>query len=367
MLMKAGLSLLAASIVFAISITLFMQISPQFGASPQGDHLERIRTSPNYSAGRFQNLMETRMDLNLKSGLSVMKEWIFSDNARKPTNPLPVGFGESVPDNGHNPFVTWYGHSTVMLEMEGKKILIDPMLGSASSPVSFLSRRFKYQRPIDIDGLPEIDAVVISHDHYDHLDYPTIKAIKNRVGHFYTPLGVGAHLRKWGVDASRITELDWWEATQMEGIQLIAAPARHFSGRGINDRDKTQWASWVLLGTEYRVYFSGDSGYGPHFSEIGDRFGPFDFAMIECGQYNEKWQVIHMMPEESVQACIDVGGKVMMPIHWGAFNLSLHAWTDPVVRATAEAQRVGISIATPVIGQRFSIHRPVPDAVWWSQ
>jgi L-ascorbate metabolism protein UlaG (beta-lactamase superfamily) len=239
------------------------------------------------------------------------------------------------------------------------------MLGVSPSPVSFISKRFPYERAIDLESLPDIDAIVISHDHYDHLDYPTIKILKDRVGRFFTPLGVGSHLMRWGVDEISITELDWWESSKIGGIQLIATPARHFSGRGTGDRNKTQWASWVFKGQDHRIYFSGDGGYANHFKAIGEKYGPFDFAMIECGQYNEKWKAIHMMPEESVQACIDVQGRVMMPIHWGAFNLALHTWTDPVVRARAEASKKGVVMSTPLIGQRFSIHHDIPAEKWW--
>ena len=266
-------------------------------------------------------------------------------------------------------YVTWYGHSAILLEIEGKRILIDPMLGPAASPVPFLTKRFEYEDPIDLDDIVDIDAVLISHDHYDHLDYPTISKIKDKVGHFYTALAVGEHLKHWGISSDKITELDWWQTSKIGHIELVATPARHFSGRGVTDRNKTQWASWVILGRHNRVYFSGDSGYAPHFSEIGDKYGPFDFTMMECGQYNEMWEAIHMMPEQTIQAHIDLKGKIMMPIHWGAFNLSLHDWTDPIERAKAEADRLGVTLLSPYIGDRFVIEKEGPEepnANWWS-
>ena len=254
-----------------------------------------------------------------------------------------------------------------MLEMDRLTLFLDPMLGSASSPVSFMSKRFKYEKPIDINSVPKLDAVILSHDHYDHLDYPTIMKLKERVTHFYTPLGVGSHLKRWGIDESIITELDWWESVEIGNLKLIAAPARHFSGRGLSDRNKTQWASWIINGANERIYFSGDSGYGPHFKEIGDKFGPFDFAMIECGQYNELWEAIHMMPEQTIQASLDLGANQMMPIHWSAFNLSLHSWTEPVVRASKAAHKHNVKMITPIIGEQFSPAFSKASNFWWSE
>ena len=239
------------------------------------------------------------------------------------------------------------------------------MLGNAAAPVSFMTNRFAYEVPIDLESIPHVDAIILSHDHYDHLDYPSIMKLKDKVDHFFTPLGVGSHLIRWGVDESKITELDWWESKTIDNIQLVATPARHFSGRGISDRNKTQWASWAIIGEKERIFFSGDSGYGPHFKEIGEKYGPFDFAMMECGQYNERWEAIHMMPEQTIQASIDVKSNLMMPIHWSAFNLSLHSWTDPVERAVKAAQTQGVNILTPQIGLRFSPGLEIKNEFWW--
>ncbi len=250
--------------------------------------------------------------------------------------------------------------------MEGKRILLDPMLGPAASPVPIFGKRFALEQPIDIRQFTRIDAVLISHDHYDHLDYRTIRRLKKHVRHFYVPLGVGSHLRRWGVDPRRITELDWWDSVEIDGIQLTATPAQHFSGRGLSDRNRTLWASWAIRGSHQNIFFSGDSGYGPHFKEIGDRLGPFDFTMMECGQYNEKWASIHAMPEESVQGNIDLRGKVMMPIHWGSLQLAVHTWTDPVERATTEAALRGVRLVTPMIGESFLVEENIPSTPWWT-
>ena len=359
-----GLVLLV--LILFLSIMTFMNISPQFGAAPSGTHLEKISKSSNYGSKQFENLIPTTMDMNFRKGMGVMYEWIFNTSGREPDKALPSLFNKTsnqYPDSLSK--ITWYGHSAVLLEIDGKKILIDPMLGNAAAPVSFMTNRFAYEVPIDLESIPHVDAIILSHDHYDHLDYPSIMKLKDKVDHFFTPLGVGSHLIRWGVDESKITELDWWESKTIDNIQLVATPARHFSGRGISDRNKTQWASWALIGEKERIFFSGDSGYGPHFKEIGEKYGPFDFAMMECGQYNERWEAIHMMPEQTIQASIDVKSNLMMPIHWSAFNLSLHSWTDPVERAVKAAQTQGVNILTPQIGLRFSPGLEIKNEFWW--
>lgn len=362
--MIIGLAL--AVVVLILSIIAFIKFAPQFGAPPDGTHLGTISQSSNYGKDQFKNLIPTNMDLDFKSGMGVMYEFMFKTGKREPDKPLPVQF-DNDPNHKSDSLavITWYGHSAILLEIDGKNILIDPMLGPAASPVSFMTKRFNYESPIDLESIQEIDAIIISHDHYDHLDYYSIMKLKDKVGHFYTALGVGSHLQRWGIEQSRITELDWWESADIDRIQIVATPARHFSGRGITDRNKTQWASWVIAGEREKIYFSGDSGYGPHFKEIGEKYGPFDFAMMECGQYNERWEAIHMLPEQTIQASMDVRCKAMMPIHWGAFNLSLHSWTDPVERALKAAQLQGVNIITPEIGQRFSPGVMGDYNTWW--
>lgn len=215
-----------------------------------------------------------------------------------------------------------------------------------------------------MENLKNIDAIVISHDHYDHLDFESVKQLLPHTKKFYTALGVGSHLKRWGVPSSKIVELDWWQNSALENLTLTATPSRHFSGRTFSDRNKTQWASWVIEGKYNKIYFSGDSGYGPHFKSIGQKLGPFDFAMVECGQYNENWSAIHMMPEQSAQVGLDLDAKVIMPIHWGEFDLSLHSWTDPIERVTEAAKNLNQPIIHPRIGLRFEISE-MPDDRWW--
>ena len=349
------------------AVALFIRYAPQFGASPAGEHLEQLKKSKNYNGSEFQNLVTTEMNMNAGQIASTLYKWLFEDNGKKPKNPLPTQLNLSQEeDHDSITHVTWYGHSAILLEIDGKNLLIDPMLGPAASPVPFLSKRFPYREPIELDNLPEIDAVIISHDHYDHLDYPSISYLKDKAKHFFVPLGVGAHLREWEVEAGKITELDWWQSASFQGLELVATPARHFSGRKFNDRNKTLWASWVILGAQHKIFFSGDGGYFNGFKEIGEKYGPFDFTMIECGQYNKNWAAIHMMPEESVQANIDVRGKLMMPIHWGAFNLSLHSWKEPVERMLQKARQENVAVVFPIIGHKLNVSLP-PEGVtqWW--
>ncbi len=241
------------------------------------------------------------------------------------------------------------------------------MLGPAAAPHVFLGpNRFNKELPIAIEDLPEIDAVIFSHDHYDHLDHPTILKIKDKVGHFYVPLGLGSHLKSWGVSENKITELKWWDEVDFEGLKFVCTPARHFSGRGLTNRNTTLWASWVIQGNHHNIYFSGDGGYWSGFKEIGDKYGPFDLCMMECGAYNEMWHNIHMMPEETAQATLDLQGRLLMPIHWGAFNLSLHDWDDPAKRVSVKAKELGLPLLTPIIGEEVIIPSYIPNNNWWT-
>lgn len=358
------ITIVSIIVVFMTTYLLFMQFAPQIGAPPSGEYLEKIKNSPNYKNGIFVNQVPTNMEFGIARGLKII--WgIITARGTVPKKPLPTRFSASSGLADSLTRITWFGHSAFLLEMEGKRILLDPMLGSAASPIPVFARRFPYEQSIDLKLITDIDAVLFSHDHYDHLDYSTVMNIKDEVRHFYVPLGVGSHLRRWGVKDEDITELDWWDEVKMAEFTLAAAPARHFSGRGTKDSKKTLWASWIIRGEETNLYFSGDGGYGTHFKEIGERYGPFDFAMIECGQYNEQWANIHMMPEESAQAGVDVQTKTMMPIHWSAFSLSLHPWREPAERVAAKAEELDIDITYPYIGQKIVIGGEYPKEKWW--
>jgi len=313
------------------------------------------------------NLVKTEM---AAPDLSITLEFFKSDPARSPAKDVDVQKLDSLEIEDYRSRatrITWFGHSAFLLEMQGQVILLDPMLGETPSPHPWLgSSRYSRSLPLSLDELPQIDAVLFSHDHYDHLDYPTIKKIKDKVRMFYVPLGLDNHLIRWGVEPARIQAGDWWESFDFEGITFTAAPARHFSGRGITDRNSTLWCSWIIEGKKDKIYFSGDGGYGPHFKKIGEQYGPFDLALLECGQYNLAWQDIHMMPEETVQAGIDVRAKWMIPIHWGAFTLSLHSWTDPIERASAKAKELGVNLSSPRIGEAVVLGKnKYPTYAWW--
>ncbi|MEP2671416.1 MAG: MBL fold metallo-hydrolase [Cyclobacteriaceae bacterium] len=365
-----GLFIVGIALLLFLVGFIFMQLSPQFGGKPSKASIARYEKSGHYENGVFVNEIPTSMEMGFGKMMSVLKDYIAGVPNNAPKHPLPVQSIDSLdivnrPDTTTR--VTWFGHSAFLLEIQGKNILIDPMFGDTPSPHPWLGRsRFTNGLPIEIEKLPKIDAVIFSHDHYDHLDYGSILKLKDKVGQFYTPLGIGNHLSAWGVPPENIHELNWWDEIKHEDLTFKCAPARHFSGRGLGDRFSTLWASWVIQGTSHNIYFSGDSGYGPHFKTIGEKYGPFDFAMMECGQYDTRWDNIHMMPEETAQAAVDVNAKLFMPIHWGAFVLALHTWKDPIERVTKKAEELGMPISTPQIGEPIILElAEKPQSRWW--
>ncbi len=363
-----GLGIGGVIILAVIIIAIFLNTSPQFGGKPNKEELLSYKATGHYKKGKFQNLTETKMDMSFSNFTGMMKDFIKGNPNTEPSFDLPVVHVDSIDvDTTHENRLIWFGHSAFLLQLDSKNILIDPMLGDCPSPHPWVGKkRYNKELPIEIEQLPQIDAIIISHDHYDHLDYPSIKQLKDKTSKFYVPLGVGAHLRSWGVDSSKIEEMDWWNETNLDNIQLAFVPSRHFSGRGITDNSSTLWGSWVINGSKQKVYFSGDGGYSPHFTEIGEKYGPFDFAMMECGQYNKRWSDIHMFPEETAQAAYDVQARIMMPIHWGAFTLALHDWNDPVKRVVRKANELEVPITVPMIGQSISLDKVSAQIEeWW--
>ncbi|MBC3846341.1 MBL fold metallo-hydrolase [Winogradskyella echinorum] len=363
------LSIVIIIAAIALVAVLFIQFSPQFGGKASDEAIATYKTSKNYKEGVFKNTNDVKLDMSLKDMGKALIGFFKSQPNTKPDHDLPLAKIDSlnIVNYKGDTRLVWFGHSTFLLQTEGKTILIDPMLGNVPAPHPMLGgKRFNEDLPITIEQLPKIDAVLISHDHYDHLDYESIKVLKDKVEHFFTPLGVGAHLQKWEVDNTKITELDWWQETTFKELKLVCAPAQHFSGRGLTDRAKTLWSSWIVQSKKDNIFFSGDSGYANHFKEIGEKYGPFDFAMIECGQYNEMWPEIHMFPEETVQAGIDVKAKKVMPIHWGAFKLAMHTWTDPIERFTKTAKEFNVNMVTPKIGDEiFPKDSTYNTKTWW--
>jgi len=354
--------------IIVIGTALFLNLSPQFGASKKAIQTTKVVNSPNFKDGKFVNTEETTVMTKFK--ISTLPEY-FKNEGKVPDFSIPV---ERISSSVINKIddslmrITWFGHSTILLETEGKTVFIDPMLGMVPAPISWAgSSRFNPDLPINIDDLPFIDIVLISHDHYDHLDYGSIMQLKDKVGQFYVPLGVGAHLRSWGVKEDKIIEMDLWDSETLGELTFVSTPSRHFSGRGLFDRNCTLWCSWVIQSENTNTFFSGDGGYGTHLKEIGDKFGPFDFAMMECGQYNEQWSKIHMLPEEIPQALSDLNCQVFMPIHWGAFKLALHDWTEPVEILKKSIKPDEIKMATPKIGEQFVLGDSIPGDEWWKR
>ncbi|HVU55938.1 MAG TPA: MBL fold metallo-hydrolase [Puia sp.] len=342
-----------------------MGILPAMGKAPSGDRLERIQRSPHYGEKGFQNEVHTSV---MRKGASIPKMlWEFMN---KPKNTAPPVVLPSVRTDLRNlpamgPTVIWFGHSSYFIKIGGLTVLVDPVFCGYASPFSFSTKAFPGADVYGVDDLPEIDLVVITHDHYDHLDYKTMQRLATKGRHFYTSLGVGSHLEYWGIAAERITELDWWDEVAVgDGGKLTATPARHFSGRSFV-RGKTLWSGFVLSIGGYTLYLGGDSGYGPHFKTIGERFGPMDLAILECGQYGKDWPEIHMLPEECVTAAGELGAKLLLPVHWGKFSLSLHPWDEPVRRVVAAAREKGLVLATPMIGEPLVLGGALPQKAWW--
>jgi L-ascorbate metabolism protein UlaG (beta-lactamase superfamily) len=358
--------LIGLILAFMMGVFIFTKTAHQFGKSAEGKALKRIQASKNYNGEVFVNLIPTHLDMNVSKLMRTIREF-WAEKNKLPPGLMPTNFTGGYTGGDSTIYLTWFGHSAILIEIEGKKIFFDPMLGPASSPVSFTNKRFDYREEIDFDEIPELDAIILSHDHFDHLDYGSILKLKDKTNMFFAPIGVGSHLVYWGVPAEKVMAMDWWESTEFMELELICTPSRHFSGRGLTDRNATLWASWVLKGKHESVYFSGDSGYGPHFKEIGKKYGPFKLSMIECGQYNEKWADIHMMPEESVKAGEDLNSEMIMPIHWAAFNLAPHTWNDPIIRASKEAEKRGLDLISPVIGKRNHVGFLIPNMDWWTQ
>ena len=354
-----------------IAVVAFTGLSQQLGGKPTKNDKALYAKSGHYNAkeGEFVNLIPTRQ-MTGGSTASVIWKFLFHKSKQAaPPGPLPTQPLDSLAITRKTPElvrVTWFGHSASLVEIAGQNVLLDPMLSIEMGPVSWATPN-RYNRTLAIapEKLPPIAAVLISHDHYDHLDYATIRKIKDKVGHFYVPLGVGPHLRKWGVAPAQIVEMNWGDSAKIPGLTLRCTPSRHFSGRGLGNHNSTLWCSWVMQTPTKRVFYTGDGGYGPHFAAIGRQYGPFDLALVECGQYNEAWAEIHMQPEQSVQAARDVRAAVMLPVHWGAFTESLHAWNEPVTRATAEAARLGQVITTPHLGEQVILGAELPKSRWW--
>lgn len=351
-------------LLFVLLLLGWVYWAPISGGHPDAASWRRIKSSPHFNGNVFLNLkplMVTRKKGRVPLIVTFLNSLLAPPPGREPGEALPTEVVDKAAIVEGS--ITWLGHSTILLRTGGTTLLFDPVFHRAS-PLFCAGKPFAMTHPPQLTNLPEIDAVLISHDHYDHLDYHGIKELRHRVGHFYVPLGVKGHLQRWGVPSEKVTELDWYESVREGGVTLTLAPTRHFSGRGVTNRFTTLWGSWVVQSPRLSFYFSGDSGYNSEFAITGKKFGPFDFACIESGAYDSRWPQVHMQPEDSVRVALDVQAKVVLPIHWAKFDLAFHPWREPIQRFLAEARKKGVPVTTPRIGQTFTLDA-LPETQWW--
>lgn len=340
----------------------------QFGGKATKQDIARYGHSSNWDGKQFVNLEQTSIDVSFQTIPKLLYKQFCKEKGREPGTNLairPFEKEDFLAPSTQSKFI-WYGHSVLLMRMNGKTLLIDPMFGPDAAPISpFSVKRFTENTLDLIDGFPQIDLLLMTHDHYDHLDYESIRRLKPKVKKYFVALGVARHLIKWGIPEEDITEFDWWDDQVFSDINITFTPSRHFSGRGISDRSKSLWGGWVFKTQTENIWFSGDGGYGLHFKEIGERLGPFDFAFLECGQYNPLWHQIHMYPEECIQAAIDAGAKKIMPVHWSAFSLAHHPWIEPVERFIAEGTLRQINCSVPALGQLVIFGNEPEMNPWW--
>ena len=363
------LAITALVLVVAAVVTLgaaWALAGEQRGEGPRDARLARMAASPNWQDGEFVNRLP-RVDGPILVSAGRFFFGGGSDHA-SPSAP-PVTERRTRADFATPPAsglrITWLGHSTTLVEIGGMRVLTDPMLSERASPFSFAGPRRFFAPPLPMAELPDIDAVVISHDHYDHLDMATVRALSEKGARFVVPLGIGARLEGWGIPLAQIRELDWWQSDTVGTLTITATPSRHFSGRWLDDANETLWSGWAIASPAHRVYYSGDTALLDEMEEVGRRLGPFDVAMIEVGEYDALWSDVHLGPEQAVRASRLVRAQVLLPVHWATFDLALHGWTEPIERVLVAATLEGVRVATPPPGAMMEPARAVPSARWW--
>ena len=343
-----------------------MALFKTFGENPTGARLADIEKSQNYKNRMFQNLSVTRLMAGNSSLVKNLWKFMNKPSATIPPKPLPSVRTDLKSIQSKKPVIIWFGHSSYFIRINGKNVLVDPVFSGNASPFSFGAKSFAGTDVYSADDFPDIDLLILTHDHYDHLDSKTVLKLKPKIKHIATSLGVGSHLLYWGFEKNNFTEFDWWDHKLVAGnIDITAVPARHFSGRSFV-RNKTLWSSFILASGGHKIFIGGDSGYDVHFRLIGEKYGPFDIALLESGQYNEQWPDIHMMPENTVQASRDLNASVLMPVHWGKFALGLHPWDEPVKRVIQKARDLHVRVVTPLIGEPVILGETYPDQQWWN-
>ncbi|MET8350268.1 MULTISPECIES: MBL fold metallo-hydrolase [unclassified Micromonospora] len=338
------------------------------GGRLAGARADRAARSPQFRDGTFHNQAGTRTMVAAEPGRNLLRELIFGKQKRRPSTSVPLLRPADEPattGTDRELGIIWYGHASALVEIEGYRVLIDPVWSERCSPSALVGPRRLHEPPVRLDELPRLDAILISHDHYDHLDMATVRELVARQSApFLVPLGVGAHLDRWGVPADRTIELDWSDSHRIDGLKVTATPAQHFSGRGLR-RDGTLWSSWVIAGRSRKVFYTGDSGYFDGYAAIGAEHGPFDVTLMQIGAYDRAWPSIHMFPEEAVDAHLDLRGGLFIPVHWATFNLALHDWSEPVNRLWAEAKARDVRLAVPRPGERVVVDEPPAVDGWW--
>ncbi|MDO5102088.1 MAG: MBL fold metallo-hydrolase [Lautropia sp.] len=409
-------ALASVTLLLMLTACSWQDLHPVFGGQPDADSQARIQASTQFDGEYFSNAEPTRIFTPKKDGTSPLRQWLgkwwqapADKNPQHPLPSQPLEPGQPLPDDS----LIWLGHAGALLKTGGLILLTDPVFHRASPipfpwlPLPLVAEPFPLQHPLSPEHLPDrIDAILISHDHFDHLDRQSILQLDARVGHYYVPLGVKAHLQRWGVPGRKITEMDWHERVRLsipddqnisaaqsgsresasdqnarhdrrpasrhpsdstqtdKAVEVIMTPARHFSGRMSSGHFSTLWASWVVKSPTLSVFINGDSGYGKHYAEIGQRYGPFDIALVESGGYDEDWAEIHLFPEETVQATQDLRAALLLPTHWARFDLAHHRWQEPIERLLAAAKPQKLRVTTPLIGEVFTLDAP-PERAWW--
>lgn len=360
--------ILVLSLILVLAVIVFFYIRQEkFGKAPSGERLERMKQSPNYKDGKFQNLSYTPTLTEGHSMSGVMFAYFFKKNpSRIPLDSIPHVKTDLLTLSKEEDVLVWFGHSSYFMQVDGKRILVDPVLSGNASPVPGTNKSFMGSEMYTVDDLPVIDYLFITHDHYDHLDHETILKLKSKVGKVICPLGVGSHLEFWGFDTSLIIEKDWHDAIQLDNhFNVTVTPARHFSGRSFT-RNNTLWCSYILQTPSLRIFIGGDSGYDKHFKSIAEKYGAVDLAILENGQYNEAWHAIHTLPNEVLQAAQDLQAKRLFPVHSSKFALANHSWDEPLRTITALNKELNFPLITPIIGEPVRLKDTTQTfSEWW--